>query len=199
MSEKSKAYYTSREAAELLGVAVSTIQLWTNNGSLSAWTTDGGHRRITRKSIDEMFNQQKAVTGNRAEDYQLSIVIVEDNAQQIRLYKKQLNSLGINLRIVTASDGYEGLIKIGATIPDIIITDLKMPNFNGLQMVNTLGVMLELQNSLIIAITGLQPDEIKEMGSFPNKVKLFTKPVSFPELEILIRSKLKQKTGYENA
>ena len=46
-----KDYFTSREAAELLGVAVSTIQQWTNNGLLRAWTTAGGHRRITRNSV----------------------------------------------------------------------------------------------------------------------------------------------------
>ncbi len=55
MTEKRKAYYSTREAAELLGVAVSTIQLWTKGGLLKAWTTGGGHRRIALRSVEEML------------------------------------------------------------------------------------------------------------------------------------------------
>ena len=42
---KQKDYFSSREAAEILHVAVSTIQLWTNNGLLRAWKTVGGQQR----------------------------------------------------------------------------------------------------------------------------------------------------------
>jgi PAS domain S-box-containing protein/excisionase family DNA binding protein len=57
--EKKKNYCKTSEAAKLLGVAVSTIQLWANNGSLRAWTTDGGHRRIERTSVEEMLAKQQ--------------------------------------------------------------------------------------------------------------------------------------------
>ncbi|RDH84584.1 MAG: excisionase [endosymbiont of Galathealinum brachiosum] len=192
MSGKEKNYYTSREAAELLGVAVSTIQLWTSNGSLSAWTTDGGHRRIARISVEEMLNEQKAATaGKSAPEHKLSVVIVEDNEQQLRLYIKQFESWGINAQVVTARDGYQGLVKIGNTIPDIIITDLKMPNMDGFQMVRALQVMPELQDSLIIVITGLRGDEVEEKGGLPESVHQLTKPVPYKELEALVREKLK--------
>jgi len=59
MAEKQKDYYKTSEAAKLLGVAVSTVQLWANNGSLRAWTTDGGHRRIERTSVEEMLAKQQ--------------------------------------------------------------------------------------------------------------------------------------------
>jgi len=194
MSEKQKNYYTSREAAKLLGVAVSTIQLWTNNGSLSAWTTDGGHRRIARISVEEkLYQQQAATTGNSVLKTQLSVVIVEDSEQQLRLYIKQFQSWDMKVHVVTARDGYEGLVKIGNTIPDIIITDLKMPNMNGFQMVRALKVMPELQDSLIIAITGLREDEVAEEGGLPDSIHLLTKPVAFKELEIIMRQKFNQR------
>ena len=37
---------TTREAAQLLGVAVSTAQVWMESGDLPAWKTPGGHRRV---------------------------------------------------------------------------------------------------------------------------------------------------------
>ena len=64
MAEKKKDYYKTSEAARLLDVAVSTVQLWANNGSLRAWTTDGGHRRIERSSVEEMLAQQQPVNTN---------------------------------------------------------------------------------------------------------------------------------------
>ena len=196
MHEKEKSYYTSSEAAGLLDVAVSTIQLWTSNGSLKAWTTDGGHRRIARTSVDDMLNEQQVGTTGKSEpEYEMSVVIVEDNEQQIRLYIKQFESWGINARVVTAKNGYQGLVKIGNAIPDIIITDLKMPNMDGFQMVRALKVMPELQESMIIVVTGLRDDEIKEKGDLPESVFQLTKPVHYKELEVLVRKKLKSRVA----
>ena len=45
------AYCTTREAAELLGVSLTTAQLWVESGLLEAWKTEGGHRRIHRTSV----------------------------------------------------------------------------------------------------------------------------------------------------
>ena len=42
---------TTTKAADLLGVAVSTVQKWVELGKLESWKTPGGHRRITLASI----------------------------------------------------------------------------------------------------------------------------------------------------
>ncbi len=190
MAEKQKDYFTSREAAELLSVAVSTIQLWTNNGLLSAWTTGGGHRRIARSSVEEMLKQQQMISGDQDQGKQLSVVIVEDDEQQLRLYKKQFLSWKLNTRVVTAKDGYAGLIKIGLILPDVIITDLMMPNVDGFQMVRALKELPELESSLIIVVSGLTEDEVKRQGGLPQGVQLFVKPIPFENIEALIRQKL---------
>ena len=181
---KNKDYYTSREAATLLGVAVSTIQLWTKKGSLRAWATGGGHRRIACSSVEGMLNEQQAV---KEEFQKLSIVIVEDDARQCRLYEKQFLAWHLNASVDTAKDGFEGLMKIGRILPDVIITDLMMPNVDGFQMVKSLKDMAELEHSVIIAVTGLTQEEIKAKGGLPNGVHLFTKPVSFEDMANLIR------------
>ena len=193
MIEKKKDYYSSREAAELLGVAVSTIQLWTNSGTLRAWTTDGGHRRIARESVEDILSQQRAASGVKKIDEQLSVVIVEDDAQQRRLYEKQFNAWKMNASVVTAKDGYEGLIKIGHELPDVIITDLMMPNMDGFQMIRALKKLPELEHCVIIVVTGLTDEERKAKGGLPQGVHVFTKPVPFNNLETLIRQKAQSK------
>lgn len=185
-----KDYFTSREAAELLGVAVSTIQLWTNNGLLRAWTTGGGHRRITRNSVNKILADQREAAVDHNHGHKLSVVIVEDDAQLLRLYEKQFHAWDIKAHVVTASDGYEGLMKIGRVLPDVIITDLMMPNLDGFQMVRALTDLPELKESLIIVVSGLTKDEIAMKGGLPQCVHLFTKPFSFENVESLMRQKI---------
>ncbi|MCC2957976.1 excisionase family DNA-binding protein [Massilia sp. IC2-477] len=50
---------TTREAAELLGVAVSTAQIWMESGALPAWKTPGGHRRVRLSAVEQLQAQQQ--------------------------------------------------------------------------------------------------------------------------------------------
>ena len=182
-----KDYYSTKQAAELLGVAVSTIQQWTNSGQLRAWTTAGGHRRIACKYVDEMIVQQQAASKDINDDQLISVVVVEDSAQQLLLYKKHFKAWRMKASMVTAADGYEGLISIGKTLPDVIITDLLMPNMDGFQMIKAVKKIPELKHSLIVVISGLAEDEIEKNGGIPEGVHFFTKPIQFEQLESLIR------------
>jgi len=193
MTKKQKDYYSSREAASLLGVAVSTIQIWVNNGHLKAWTTDGGHRRISRHSVEEILNKQEAVLRPQKGDQQLKVVVVDDDASQLRLYEKYFDAWGVNASITTALDGYEGLVKIGHESPDIIITDLVMPNMDGFQLVKTVDEFPGLDQSLIIVVTGLMEKEVSERDRLPERVHLLTKPIPFKKLEVLVRQTVDAK------
>jgi excisionase family DNA binding protein len=193
MIKKEKDYYSSKEAASLLGVAVSTIQLWVNNGHLKAWTTGGGHRRISRHAVEEILNKQEAVLGATKGKQQLKVMVVDDDASQLRMYEKYFDAWGVNASITTALDGYQGLVKVGNVLPDIIITDLMMPNMDGFQMVRAVDEFPELDQSVIIVVTGLMQKEIAERGSLPDRVHILTKPIPFTELEVLVRQAIDAK------
>lgn len=47
--------YSTREASELLGVSLRTVQLWVDSGVLQAWKTAGGHRRISSASVEALL------------------------------------------------------------------------------------------------------------------------------------------------
>ena len=46
---------TTREAARLLGIAVSTAQQWIEQGVLPAWKTPGGHRRVLLSDLSTLL------------------------------------------------------------------------------------------------------------------------------------------------
>ena len=180
MTAKQKDYLTTREAATILNVAVSTIQLWTNDGLLEAWTTVGGHRRITKQSIENILSKKKDI----------SIVVVEDNEQERMLYERHFELWGINENVSICVDGYAGLIHIGQLTPEIIITDLMMPNMNGFEIIKAIKKNPSLKNCLIISVSALTEDEIKIRGGLPSDVLVYSKPISFDKLEAVIRKRL---------
>ena len=185
MTINKKPYLTSREAAEILGVALSTIQIWTQKGQLDAWLTEGGHRRIKRTSVDRMLHKRLAATGE-AEDEYPCILVVEDCPKQQSLYRQQFTARGFANKLVIASNGFEGLIQIGHHKPDVIITDLKMPFMDGFQMVRALKNNSECDNSLTIVVSSYDKDEIKQQGGLPSGVHLYAKPIPFDAIEKLI-------------
>ena len=185
--KKDKNYYTSREAAELLQVAVSTIQLWTDNGLLHAWTTVGGHRRIEKQSVENMLFQNKKDACSKDVDHKLSIVVVEDNPQEMSLYEQHFEIWQLPANLFFSKDGYAGLLNIGKYLPDIIITDLMMPNINGFEMIKAIRENSSLNHCLIIAVSALTHDEINIRGGLPEDVIVFNKPMPFDKLEYLIR------------
>jgi excisionase family DNA binding protein len=49
---------TTAAAARLLGVAVSTAQLWLESGSLPSWKTPGGHRRVRLSAVTRLLEEK---------------------------------------------------------------------------------------------------------------------------------------------
>ncbi|WP_313177448.1 GAF domain-containing protein [Massilia sp.] len=49
---------TTREAARLLGIAVSTAQQWIEHGLLPAWKTPGGHRRLRLSAVSALLRER---------------------------------------------------------------------------------------------------------------------------------------------
>ncbi|MBK4735002.1 GAF domain-containing protein [Noviherbaspirillum pedocola] len=51
---------TTRGAAELLGVAVSTAQQWMESGMIPSWKTPGGHRRVRQSAVMALMRMSGA-------------------------------------------------------------------------------------------------------------------------------------------
>jgi excisionase family DNA binding protein len=59
---------TTAAAARLLGVAVSTTQLWLESGALPSWKTPGGHRRVRLSAVLQLLEERarERQSGGRA-------------------------------------------------------------------------------------------------------------------------------------
>jgi excisionase family DNA binding protein len=196
-------FLTTSEAADLLGVSVRTIQLWVQGGSLEAWRTAGGHRRISRASVSQLLQLQ----GRPPPEAQappplqpaplasaLRLLIVEDDEQLLKLYERQLGSLGLPLHIVTAYDGFSGLLAIGRWHPDLVLADLAMPGLDGFQMIRALKTHPDYNDTTVVVMTGLSEAEVASRGGVPDDVRVLRKPVALSRLDQVLRDELQRKT-----
>lgn len=194
-----KAFCTTREAANLLGVSLRTAQLWAESGLLKAWKTGGGHRRITRESIecllanpavrvisDDATPQQCADDSlTAAEIAPFSILVVNDDPVLRLLYEKKLRSWPMKPRINIVSDGYEALIRVGNSKPDMLIADLRMPGIDGFRMLRAISAAPELEGMTIVAVSGLDAEDIDARGGVPEGIPVLPKLVPFDELRTI--------------
>jgi excisionase family DNA binding protein len=190
------AFCTSREAARLLDVSVKTAQLWAESGVLQAWKTPGGHRRITRRSVDELLAQRRQVLGDAAEISPVAapprhrLLIVENEARSRRLYELTLSHWGLPLEVTLARDGFEALLLIGDLRPDTIVTDLDMPGMDGFRLVSALRADRRCQATHIVVVSAMTPAQVRAGGGLPKSVNLLAKPIPFNQLRKIVEQHL---------
>ena len=191
---------STREAAEKLGVALRTVQLWVEGGVLPAWKTAGGHRRISRLAVDRLISERTAalagirpppVAAAPVSEARLQLMVVEDEPELLRLFTMVIQAWDLPLVVTTAANGFEALLLMGQQCPDLLVTDLHMPGMDGFKMINSLrGVSPAFDEMEIVVVTALAPEEISHRGGLPPGVRVFHKPVPFDELETLVRERI---------
>lgn len=186
-------FVTTREAAVMLGVSLRTIQLWVESGALKAWKTQGGHRRISQGSVDKLLKQYQSDIEEESHSESLKILLVEDEPELLQLYQVHINSWGFNCQVFTAGDGFEGLLQVGQVKPDLIVSDLMMPDMDGFRMIRSIKSHQEVSETQVIVITSLDADEIESRGGLPADVLLLEKPFPFEVLKGLVMGKLVSK------
>lgn len=198
------AFCTTRQAAERIGVSHRTVQMWAENGTLQAWKTAGGHRRIAVDSVERLLSERRTAlsgvprplpaarpiapavppaTGAR------SVLIVDDDAMLLRLYELEISTWGLDLAVRKASNGIEALIRIGEARPDILVSDLHMPGLDGFGMIRTLRNNPATASLPLVVVSGMDKPAVLALG-LPEDVAYLTKPAPLAALRAAVTSRL---------
>lgn len=83
----------------------------------------------------------------------LKVLIVEDSPTQALLLEEALN--GLKMVVTVARDGVEGLAAIQKQIPQVIISDIEMPNMNGYELCKQVKANATFSEVPFILLTSL--------------------------------------------
>lgn len=117
---------------------------------------------------------------------QLPGVLVVDDALTVRNTLQQLVE-DAGFHVETARDGLDALDKLRTFTPRVVLTDLEMPNMNGVELTMSLRNREDTKGIPIIMITSRSQDKHRELAQHAGVDAYITKPYNEGELLKLIR------------
>lgn len=123
-----------------------------------------------------------------------SLLLVEDN-EDFRFYLK--DNLRMHYNILEAKDGKEGWSKVLATLPDLVVSDIMMPEMNGLELCRKIKHDMRVSHTPVILLTARTAEEQKLEGFESGADDYITKPFNFEILQSRIRNLIHQRELYQ--
>lgn len=117
------------------------------------------------------------------------VLIIEDDRMS-QVYLAQF-LFRLDLQVLLADNGVEGLEKIGLERPDIIILDMQMPDMDGMEVLTALQRDPALRNIPVIAVSGDVFKEVRDAALQAGVSDYVVKPVDFKLLYFALRKHLK--------
>ena len=115
------------------------------------------------------------------------ILIVDDEPQITRVLRRSLTTHGYDVR--SAADGESALETLGDWPPDLVVTDLSMPNMNGLELCKRLRSISQIP-IIVLSVRGEEQTKVEALDAGADDY--VTKPFGMDELLARIRAALRR-------
>ena len=115
----------------------------------------------------------------------MKILVAEDEMIMLKTIELRLKKDGHE--IITCSDGREAIVKIAATNPDLIITDIMMPFASGLEIIEAVKKN-DRKHAKIIVLSAMGQENVVLEAFQLGADDFITKPFSMPELITVLQN-----------
>jgi CheY-like chemotaxis protein/MinD-like ATPase involved in chromosome partitioning or flagellar assembly len=123
---------------------------------------------------------------------QFKILLIEDDFDSLEVAKQEL--LAHDYQVLTASNGVEGLRKVQAEEPDLLILDVMLPGLDGFEVCHRLRTTLQAAELPIIMLSAKAQETDKSTGLKVGANEYLTKPVNLSELVASVERLLAKKS-----
>jgi two-component system KDP operon response regulator KdpE len=117
------------------------------------------------------------------------ILVVDDESQITRVLRTSLTTHGYEVR--TAADGISGFETFNDWCPDLVVTDLAMPNLDGIELCRRLRAVSQVP---IIVLSARGEEKTKVEALDVGADDYVTKPFGIDELLARVRASLRRAT-----
>ncbi len=100
---------------------------------------------------------------NNEQDHASKVLFVEDAQFFRQLIVPVLKNMGFVIRL--AEDGEQAKEVLNTFTPDLILTDIEMPNMNGMELATWVKAQPAFAQTIIVALTGKQGFDVNDVGN----------------------------------
>lgn len=117
------------------------------------------------------------------------ILVIDDSAANLKLLRVLLLTEGF--RVSTATNAAEALALVESELPDLVLTDVQLPDLNGLELARRLKSDPRSAAVPVVAVTAYAMSGDKERAMSAGCDAYVSKPIDTRALPGLLRSLLK--------
>ena len=152
--------------------------------------TQSENLEIEIKDLKDSLNGDKTAT-LKTSSSKKTVLIVDDNEELLSYLRIELSN---EYNTLTAINGLDGIEKAKEHIPDLIISDLMMPEMDGIQMCKILKTKLETCHIPIIILTAKADETSEKEGLETGADEYLLKPIKTNLLRLRVKNLLETKS-----
>ena len=174
---------TSHEVGVLLQVNPSSINKWVNDGRIPAFRTPGGHRRIRVSDLLVFLNEHNMPVPAILEAFaRKRVLFVDDNTKHLDALKRVLKKHTNRIEAAYETNGIDALLLMGTFKPHLVVLDVYMPGFDGLEVCRRIKQATEFKGTDVIVVSGELTADVEKKATAAGARGCLEKPVDIDQL-----------------
>jgi len=156
--------------ARVCQVSPATVANWIDQGLLKGHKTPTGRRRVGADDLTVFLRAHDMAVPPELEHGSGHdvVVVVEDDPGYLRALVLTIEKSDLDVEVVEAATGVDGLLEIGRAQPTVIVLDYSLPDLNAPQVIQRLLEPGRRLDAEVMVVTGGMPEEaaveLRRMG-----------------------------------
>ncbi len=163
-STKAKRYWGTQRVARVCQVSPATVANWIDQGHLKGHRTPTGRRRVEAADLADFLRAHEMgvppeLRSGGEGGTAMVVVVVEDDAAYLEALLRTIEKSDLDVEVVEATNGVDGLLEIGRVHPGLIVLDYTLPDLNAVQIIERLLEPERRLDAEVMVVTGGVPGE----------------------------------------
>ncbi|MBI5185871.1 MAG: response regulator [Nitrospinae bacterium] len=181
-----------KENPETARIPVMFVSARTDENVIEKGFDVGADDYLTKPfKLEELVTKVEQIFGGLTQDRKEKVLVVDDSSTVRSILHNGISQQGF--RIITACDGEDGLREAIQEKPDIIISDIEMPNMNGFDFCRAVKSHEDLKHTPFIVLTSRDTRGARALGARAGVNAYLCKPFQVDRIVVLIERFLSEK------